>query len=123
MDIKETKTIKSKLADKLATMQVLGCIMKNPLLLKHKDFSITIEDFPEQFHRIIFGAIEYLVAEGADKLGYVDIDQFLCKYEIQHKVFTDNKGLEYITRATQIAEESNFEYYYKIFKKVSFLNK
>ena len=54
MDIKETKTIKSKLADKLATMQVLGCIMKNPLLLKHKDFPITIEDFPEQFHRIIF---------------------------------------------------------------------
>ena len=123
MDIKETKTIKSKLADKLATMQVLGCIMKNPLLLKHKDFPITIEDFPEQFHRIIFGAIEYLVAEGADKLGYVDIDQFLCKYEIQHKVFTDNKGLEYITRATQIAEESNFEYYYKIFKKFSLLNR
>lgn len=123
MDIKETKTIKSKLADKLATMQVLGCIMKNPLLLKHKDFPITIEDFPEQFHRIIFGAIEYLVAEGADKLGYVDIDQFLCKYEIQHKVFSDNKGLEYITRATQIAEESNFEYYYKIFKKFSLLNR
>ena len=44
--------------DKMAIMQVLGSILKNPLLLADSSkYELSNDDFPEQFHKIIFAAI------------------------------------------------------------------
>lgn len=110
------------LSDKMAVLQVLGNLLNNPLLLANKEYSLVPSDFPERFHQVLFGAIEYLSAQGMSKISAMDIDQFLVKYTVQYKVFSDNKGLSYVARCSQIAEEGQFGYYYNVLKKYSLLN-
>ena len=48
----------SKYYDTTAVMQVIGCAFNNPQLLDYTDkYTITDEDFANEFHRVIFGAI------------------------------------------------------------------
>ena len=48
----------SKYIDTTAIMQVIGCVFNTPQLLEITDkYSIVDEDFADEFHRIIFGAI------------------------------------------------------------------
>ena len=108
--------------DKMATLQVLGGLLKNPSLVKDKDYPLEVQDFTEQFHRILFGAIENMVSEGAKEIEVVNITQFLKNYPAQYKVFFDNRGDEYIIRAKMAASSGNFDYYYKLLKKYSLLN-
>ena len=63
-------------ANKLAVIHVLAALIKNPLLFADSKYNFSIADFPEQFHRILFGAIEHLAKNGMEKIGYIDIDQF-----------------------------------------------
>ncbi|MNF67480.1 hypothetical protein D3C84_492960 [compost metagenome] len=78
----------------MAIMQVLGSILKNPLLLADSSkYELTNDDFPEQFHKIVFAAIHNL----------------------------QDDGTEYLSRIQEIAEEGNFEYYYKRLKKFSLI--
>lgn len=110
------------LSDKMAVLQVLGCLAKNPSLFENKDYKFHVDDFSEQFHRIVFGAIEHLAANGAEKIAAIDIDQYLAPYSVQYKVFSDNKGIEYVMQAMAMVEEENLRYYYQILKKFSLLN-
>lgn len=82
-----------------------------------------MDDFTEQFHRILFGAISNLATSGLKTITHIDVDQYLAQYPIQYKVFTDNRGVEYVIKALEIAEERNFPYYYTTLKKMSLLNK
>ena len=121
MDKKETMRI--ALSDKMSVLQVLGCLIKNPLLFTHKEYVLRPEDFPERFHRIVFGAINYLALQGMSVISPIDIDQFLTKHEIQYKIFTDNSGIAYIKKCIEVANETKFEYYYTVLKKYSLLNR
>ena len=80
-----------------------------------------MEDFPERFHRILFGAIEFLAAQGLVTINAMDIDQFLINYDVQYKIFTDNHGLQYVEQCIRATEPSKFGYYYNNLKKSSLL--
>lgn len=114
---------KKRLTNKLAVLQVLACLMKNPLLCNRAEYNIEMDDFVEQFHRILYGAISNLSSSGLKTITYIDVDQYLAQYPMQYKVFTDNRGVEYVIKALEIAEERNFPYYYNTLKKMSLLNK
>lgn len=116
------KVEESAYSDKMATLQVLGGLLKNPMLIRNRDYPLEVQDFTEQFHRILFGAIDNMVAEGAKEIDVVNITQFLKNYPSQYKVFFDNRGDEYIPRAKAVAADGNFDYYYKLLKKFSLLN-
>lgn len=46
----------SKYVDTSAVMQVIGCVFNNPHLLDYTDkYVLTEDDFPDQFHKIVFG--------------------------------------------------------------------
>lgn len=108
--------------DKMAIMQVLGCILKNPLLLADSSkYELTKDDFPEKFHKIIFAAIYNLYEDGTEIINEVNIDGFLREYDIQYTIFNENDGIEYLYRIKELAEESNFDYYYKRLKKFSLI--
>lgn len=108
--------------DKMAIMQVLGSILKNPLLLADSNkYDLTNDDFPEKFHKIIFAAIYNLYSDGTEVINEVNIDGFLKQYDIQYAVFNNNDGIEYLYRIQELAEEGNFEYYYKRLKKFSLI--
>jgi replicative DNA helicase len=108
--------------DKMAIMQVLGSILKNPLLLADSSkYVLTNDDFPEKFHKIIFAAIYNLYNEGTEVITEVNVDGFLKSYDIQYTIFNDNSGIEYLYKIQDMAEEGNFEYYYKRLKKFSLI--
>lgn len=111
------------LCDKMAVLQVIGNISKNPLLLADRECTLNVDDFPEQFHKIVFGAIEHLAADGAKRIDAIDIDQFLAPYTGQYKVFCDNRGVEYVEKCQNVAEEENYKYYFNTLKKYSLVNK
>lgn len=108
--------------DKIAIMQVLGSILKNPLLLADSSkYELTNDDFPESFHKIIFAAINNLRDDGTEVINEVTIDGFLSGYDIQYSIFNKNDGIEYLYKIQELAEESNFDYYYKRLKKFSLI--
>lgn len=108
--------------DKIAIMQVLGCILKNPLLLADSSkYQLTNDDFPEQFHKIIFAVVNNLYEDGTEVINEVTIDGYLREYDIQYSIFNKNDGIEYLLKIQELAEESNFDYYYKRLKKFSLI--
>jgi len=110
-------------SNKIAVMHVLAGLIKNPLLFSSDEYKFDVNDFPEQFHRIVFGAVEHLAINGMEKIDYIDIDQFLKQYPVQYKVFTGNDGSGYISRILKLFDEKKFDYYYQTVKKHSLLNK
>ena len=117
-----SQEVNNAASNKLAIIHVLAALIKNPLLFANNNYSFSIDDFPEQFHKILFGAIEYLAKNGMEKIDYIDIDQFLKQYTVQYKVFCNNRGVEYIQNALNMYDEKKFDYYYQTLKKYSLIN-
>ena len=70
----------SKYNDPTATMQVIGCVFNNPGILDITDkYTIRDEDFVDQFHRVVFGAIYKLHALGAKSISLNNIMDFLSE--------------------------------------------
>ena len=110
-------------SSKMSVIQVLAGLITDPLLFANDRYRFNIQDFPDQFHRIVFGAIEHLAKNGMEKIGFLDIDTFLKSYEVQYKVFSENKGPEYIQRAVAMYNPKKFDYYYQTLKKYSLLRR
>lgn len=107
----------------MAAANVFAALIASPRLATDDRFPLTPDDFPERFHKIIFGAVQHLASSGAKHLDEIVIDDYLSKYPAQHKVFADNNGIEYIQRAIELGEIPNYEYYYDLLKKCSLLNR
>ena len=119
MSVNETKDV--VYINKIAVMQVLAGLIKDPLLFANNKYRFDINDFQEQFHRIVYGAVDYLAHSGMEKIDYIDIDKFLQPYESQYKVFCDNRGIEYIQKILEMYDPKKFDYYYNTLKKYSLL--
>jgi replicative DNA helicase len=108
--------------DKMAIMQLIGCLIKKPDLLLEDSIQLDINDFPEKFHKIIYSAIYNLINEGAKKIDIIGIDNYLSNYEKQYKIFTNNNGIDYLEEINELADINNFTYNYNKVKKYSLLN-
>lgn len=112
----------SKYVDPTAITQVIGCVYNTPQLLDFTDrYTITDEDFADEFHRIVFGAIYKIHELGAQKITLENISDFLSsrpKYEATFKV---NKGEEWLLKVSENAKPLSFDYYYGRLKKMSLL--
>ena len=68
----------SKYVDLTSIIQIIGCVYNNPQLLDFTDkYNITEEDFPDNFHKIIFGTIYNLHELGASQINLLNILDFL----------------------------------------------
>lgn len=117
-----TNTESDVYVNKIAIMQILAGLINNPLLFVDNKYKFDIKDFPEQFHKILFGAIEHLAHQGMGKISYIDIDQFLKPYTAQYQVFVNNRGVDYIQKILHTYDKAKFDYYYNTLKKYSLLN-
>lgn len=106
----------------MSVVQVFGCLIKDTTLVIDDKYKLSVDDFPERFHKIVFGAIDHLVKNGVQTLNEIVIDDYLSRYPKQHKIFTDNVGIEYIQDAISMADTENFEYHYNTLRKISLLN-
>ena len=84
-------------------------------------YTITDEDFSDQFHRIIFGAIYKVHELGAETINLNLITDFLSQRPKSYEIFTKQKGEEWLQRASESALASAFDYYYSRLKKFSLL--
>ena len=108
--------------DKDAIIQVLGCLIQQPMLLLEEKYKFIKADFPELMYEAIFVAIDYLLKNGAPEIDCMAIFNFLEGYPSYHKAVEKNGGMRYIENCEALAELGNFEYYYTKLKKLSLLN-
>ena len=107
----------SKYNDPTATMQVIGCVYNSPQLLDFTDkYSITEEDFPDQFHRVVFGAIYKIHELGAEKVTLENINDFLASRPKYQGIYKANKGEEWLLNIADAAKPLSFDYYYSRLK-------
>lgn len=112
----------SKYVDTPSIVQVIGCVFKSPQLLDYTDrYSITDDDFPDQFHKIVFGSIFKLHELGAEKITLNSILDYLSSRPKSEAIFTKQKGEEWLLKASENAETASFDYYYNRMKKMTLL--
>ena len=112
----------SKYVDITAIMQVIGNVYNNPQLLDFTDkYTITDEDFADEFHRIAFGAIYKVHELGADKITLENIFDFLSSRPKSATIFKQNKGEEWLLKIAENCMPEAFDYYYGRMKKFSLL--
>lgn len=112
----------SKYIDTISIMQVIGNVYNNPQLLDNTDkYNITDEDFVSDFHKIVFGSIYKIYELGANKITIETISDFLSSRPKSEAVFKQEKGEEWLIKASENALSSGFDYYYGRLKKMSLL--
>jgi len=112
----------SKYVDTAAIMQVIGSVFNNPNLLDLTDkYNVVDEDFPDEFHKIIFGAIYKIHELGAQEITINSISDFLSTRPKSRGVFESQKGEEWLLKVADSAISSTFDYYYNRLKKMSLL--
>ena len=81
-------------------MQLLGCLMKNPLFLGEiNTYNLTPNDFSRSMDKQVFAAIFNLFRGGAEKVTVVDIDNYLKGHPGIYSEFIKNNGIEYLQDA------------------------
>jgi replicative DNA helicase len=112
----------SKYIDPTSIIQVIGCVYNTPKLLEYTDkYTITENDFQDQFHKIAFGAIYKLYELGAERITIGNILDFLSTRPKSQAIFNQQKGEEWLARASEVALANSFDYYYSRMKKMSLL--
>lgn len=83
-------------------------------------YTITEEDFTEEFHKIVFGSI-YNIHLKDSSVTLDSIIDYLSNRPQYEAVFKINKGIEYLQKVSQLATADTFNYYYNRLKKFTLL--
>lgn len=110
---------KSKYVDTAAIIQVIGAVFKNPNLLDDERYFFSEEDFPERFHKILFGSIFNLHQLGAKVINIGTIEDYLIQRPNILAIYKNNKGREYLEEITNKNITGAFDFYYGRVKKMS----
>lgn len=114
--------MKSKYVDTTAIVQVIGNVFNSPKILDYGDkYSITENDFVEDFHKIVFGSIYKLYELGAKEITIENICDFLSSRPKSEAIFKKEKGEEWLLKASEQSVSTSFDYYYNRMKKMSLL--
>lgn len=112
----------SKYIDTSSIVQVIGCVYKTPQLLDYTDkYTLTEEDFPDQFHKIVFGTIYKLHELGSERITLNNVLDYLAARPNSEAIFMKQKGEEWLAKAVENAQTSSFDYYYSRVKKMTLL--
>ena len=111
----------TKLQDKKAITQLFAGLMAQPELFGNKEYDLSLDDFVEKIHKIIFAAIKNLHLNDAVKISPIEIDSYLSNYTDQYRIFNDNDGIDYLQKLEELGEPENFNMHYQRIKKFSFL--
>lgn len=112
----------SKYVDNTSIIQIIGSVFNAPSLLDVTDkFVITDEDFADDFHKIVYGAIYKIHQLGGTAINLQNVEDFLSSRPKSQNVFNARRGAEWLLKASQVADVDAFEYYYNRLKKFSLL--
>jgi len=121
--MKTTKKQIEKYHDKRTSCQVLGCIMKNPNLLKDKKYALHKDDFPNGLHQLIHTCVYNLSLQGLNEVKIADIETYLNTNDPKSykMIFENEKNIEWLSQIYEDGNNTNYEYYYNKLRKLSLL--
>ena len=112
----------SKYIDISSLMNVIGNVYKKPDLLDATDkYFFSENDFVDEFHKIVFGAIFNLHQLGVSEITLNAIEDYLNSRPKKKATYDVNKGNEYLLKCAENASLTTFDYYYNRMKKMSLL--
>ena len=111
----------TKIVDIPAIIQVIGGIYLNPNFLENENYFFSEEDFTEEFHQILFGAMFNIHALGAKEITINAIEDYLEQRPKAYGIYKVNKGNEYLQKISNTIQISTFDYYYQRMKKMTLL--
>lgn len=109
----------SKYIDIPACLQVIGATYINPSLLDDPQYNFNTEDFPEEFHQIVFGSIYNLHSLGIEQITGSNIEDYLESRPKKLAIYQINKGTEFLQTLSANTQISAFPYYYNRMKKMT----
>ena len=112
----------SALTDKNAILQVIGCLIKAPVLLADSKYIITKKDFDVPLANMIFQVINNLFSNyRMNEISIVDIDNYLQQMEGAYDSFKKQNGIQYLNDCIELSNLNSFDFYYNRMKKFSAL--
>ena len=112
----------SKYVDTTAIIQVIGTVFNDVSILDLEDrYNIVEEDFGDKFHKIVFGVIYKLYKQGVKNITIANVSDYLSSRPKNRAIFEQNKGEEWLMRASDASQPASFDYYYNRLKKFSLL--
>lgn len=117
------KQLIKKYYDSRCVCQVLGALIRNPVLIKNRDYYLEQDDFIKPLHQAIFTTIYNLAYQGVKEIRIAEIETYLANNDLvsHKKIFDDEKNLEWLNKLIEDASQVNFQYYYDTIKKLSLL--
>ena len=110
----------SNYIDITAITNVIGNAFNNPKLFEAEDkYFFNEDDFVDDFHKVVFGAMFNLHQLGVKEITLTAIDDYLSSRPQKLAIYQTNKGAEYITRAAENAKITTFDYYFNRMKKMT----
>lgn len=101
---------------------LLGCLMKNPSLLSQPQYPLSKNDFaPEQFHKILYLAIQRLYNEGVSEITEIEVENIVKNKPAYFEVLQDNNFCDFISTVKELSVIENFDYYYTVVRKFALL--
>ena len=113
--------MKSNYIDTKAIIQVIGSLYQNPSLFDEAEYKFNAEDFPQEFHRVMFEAIHNLHALGAKAINQNTIEDYLEQRDKKYAVYKAYNGGEWLQKCTESVSVATFDYYYHRLKKFTVL--
>lgn len=114
--------MESNYIDVRSTIQVLGCFYSQPSLLEDTHYSFTDKDFPNDFHRVIFGAMSNLyITFGETSFSTKTIENYLLNKPESLAIYKAQNGREWLDNAYKNADLKSYLYYAGRVKKMSLL--
>ena len=108
--------------DKKAIFLLLGCYCINPRFVLNEKYSTNEHDYPENFHRMIWGAIFNIAKKGnVEKITPIDIENEISQLDVAVSLWKNNDGWDYIESAIEMATDKtvNIGKYYDDVRKYS----
>lgn len=112
---------KSRYTDLTSNIQVIAGVYTNPALFDNDEYVFNQEDFTEDFHKVMFGAMYNLHLLGATKFNIQSIEDYLVTRPQAYGTYVAYKGADWLTQAAENVQLSAFDYYYKRMKKMTLL--
>lgn len=110
----------SKYYDTIAAIQVIGCVLQKPSLLSQSgEYFFSEQDFANEFHRVVFGVVYNAYNMGTERFSPKVIEDYLDGREVSLGIYRANQGSEWIVKAVEEADITNFDYYYNRLKKMT----
>jgi replicative DNA helicase len=94
---------KEHLLDTNSENYVLGCLMRDPLLLQEDGCTLSERDFGKIICQLVFSVVYNMAQSGVQSITPQDIDRELKQYSTQYAYYADHGGLTFIQQSYDLA--------------------